>query len=198
MYLKRELTRTEVKEHIIKLEKKLFTGSPIFANGEEFIPSDSPSLKYVGDPSPDIDQAWEELIHSRYFYITEQEAADAWGEDYQKYWDPKREGYVAGFDIFHTLHCIDHIRKAFFPDIYQMSDVHGRLHRDHCIDHLRQMVMCYSDMTLIPTVYYESLGYNYINSDRNHTCRNYEKVREYTTERSNGKLAIRPYIMIES
>lgn len=121
-----------------------FTGSPLFLDGEEFLPLDSPSLKYVGDPSPEIDSTWGKLIHckfemahsptwyvltvwiARYFYITEQEAADAWGDNYRDYWDPKRKGFVAGyviyighlsepfwtnftvfrFDLFHTLHCI--------------------------------------------------------------------------------------------
>ena len=30
----------------------------------------------------------------------------------------------------HTLHCLDHIRKAFYPDHYPMdSPIHGTMHR---------------------------------------------------------------------
>lgn len=55
----------ETKERIIELEKTQFTGSPLFADGEEFLPLDSPSLKYVGDPSPEVDSTWDKLIHCK-------------------------------------------------------------------------------------------------------------------------------------
>ena len=53
---------------------------------------------------------------------------------------------------------------------------------DHCIDHLRQMVMCYADSTPIPTRYFPGINQNFIDSDRQHTCRDFSKIREWTTE----------------
>lgn len=63
---------------------------------------------------------------------------------------------------------------------------------DHCINHLRQMIQCYGDITPIPTKYYPSLTRNYLDSDRLHTCRNFQAIRNWTTERNNGSLAVEP------
>lgn len=93
----------------------------------------------------------------------------------------------------HTLHCLDHIRKAFYPQHYPVdSEIHGVLHRDHCLDHLRQTVLCQADLTPIPSRYYKSLGQNYIDSDRPHTCRDFGKIREWVSERFNGSLRVMP------
>jgi hypothetical protein len=63
---------------------------------------------------------------------------------------------------------------------------------DHCIDHLRQMIMCNADMTPIPSRYFPGIKQNYIDSDQPHTCRNFEKLRDWVTERYNGSLAVSP------
>ena len=63
---------------------------------------------------------------------------------------------------------------------------------DHCINHLRQMIQCYGDMTPIPAKYYPGLTRNYIDSDRLHTCRNFQAIRDWTTSRNNGSLAVEP------
>lgn len=93
----------------------------------------------------------------------------------------------------HTLHCLDHIRKAFYPDHYPVdNEIHGVLHRDHCLDHLRQTVLCNADLTPIPSRYYKALGQNYIDSDRPHTCRDFGRIREWVSERFNGSLKVEP------
>jgi hypothetical protein len=51
---------------------------------------------YVGQPSHEIDSAWEELFWGRYFSISEEEAKDLWGADYRIYHDAVRTGYTGG------------------------------------------------------------------------------------------------------
>jgi hypothetical protein len=66
------------------------------------------SIKYIGKPSPEIDENWEKLtwgtfrlsgliqlliFPGRYFLITEEEARGAWGDDIEEYWDEKLGGY---------------------------------------------------------------------------------------------------------
>ncbi|KAF2101283.1 hypothetical protein NA57DRAFT_72725 [Rhizodiscina lignyota] len=175
----------------IRLKDVRFTGSPEFGpDGEERVPLDSPSLQYIGNGKA-VDDAWTGLVKDRYFLLTDDEAREAWGSEYTEYWDELRGGYLAGLDMFHTLHCLDHIRMAFYPELYPENPIHGQIHRDHCVDHLRQMIMCNADLTVIPTKFFSGIGKNYINSDRRHTCRDFSKIREWTTSRYNGTLAVK-------
>lgn len=91
---------------------------------------------------------------------------------------------------------------SFYPEHYPQPPIHGETHRgiatylgsspvvrltlfrtDHCIDHLRQMVQCYGDVTIIPTRFRSGLESNYIDSNRQHTCRDFTAIREWTDSR---------------
>ncbi|KAI1148706.1 hypothetical protein F4825DRAFT_454176 [Nemania diffusa] len=171
--------------------ERTFTGSPSFDKERgEYIPSHSPSLEYIGS-SPQVNKAWAELIKNRYFLLTDDEARETLGENYTEFWDEPRGGYLGGLDMFHTLHCLDHIRMSLYPDKYDLH-AHDHIHQVHCVDHLRQLIQCSSDMTIIPTRYFESVGHNYIDSNRPHTCRDFTKIREWASNRYNGELAVRP------
>lgn len=52
--------------------------------------------------------------------------------------------------------------------------------------------MCHGDLTPIPTQYFSGIGKNYINSSREHTCRDFWPIREWATERFNGSTAVKP------
>lgn len=55
-------------------------------------------------------------------------------------------------EMFHTLHCVNHLRRAYYPEIYfpktapKMPD-YALMHRDHCIEHVRQYIMCHGDVS---------------------------------------------------
>ncbi|EAA30500.3 hypothetical protein GE21DRAFT_10623 [Neurospora crassa] len=189
----------DAAKHLIKVKTVDFGGSPRFKeDGTEYVPvpSDGEAAHYkayVGTPRREIDHNWALLHWGRFFLLTEQEAKSAWGDEYKQFWSPKHGGYVVALEVMHTLHCLDHIRKAFYPDHYPVdSDIHGTLHRDHCLDHLRQTVLCNADLTPIPSRYYKALGQNYIDSDRPHTCRDFGRIREWVSERFNGSLKVEP------
>ncbi|KAK3349073.1 hypothetical protein B0T25DRAFT_481486 [Lasiosphaeria hispida] len=185
----------DAAKHLIQVSEVDFKGSPHFKDdGSEYVPEDrKPTVAYVGTPSRGIDHAWALLHWGRFFLLTEDEAQSAWGNEYKQFWSPVRGGYVAALEVMHTLHCLDHIRKSFYPDHYPMdSPVHGVLHRDHCLDHIRQTILCNSDLTPIPSRYYKGLKENYIDSDRPHTCRNFDLVREWVSARYNGSLEVPP------
>jgi hypothetical protein len=49
----------------IKLERVTFTGSPSYLpNGQVYVPNPGP-IKYVGDPTPEMDAAWDALTAGR-------------------------------------------------------------------------------------------------------------------------------------
>jgi hypothetical protein len=102
------------------VEQISFTGSPRFReDGSEFVPDQEKQPQYVGDPSRAMDHAWASLtfgehfsdviLLGRYFIailtpptgrfilLTEEEARQAWGEEYINYWSPYHGGYVAGY-----------------------------------------------------------------------------------------------------
>ncbi|GJC96325.1 hypothetical protein CH63R_08367 [Colletotrichum higginsianum IMI 349063] len=175
----------------IELEVTTFEGTPGFMDdGTEYIPGredGTQRLKYTGTPSREIDINWYNLHlgEGHFFIVTEDEAREAWGPEYVKYWEPRAGGYVATYD---------HIRKAFHPEAYHdPNPVHGILHRDHCIESLLQLLVCTADLTPIPSMYRLGLGTNYINTDRPHTCRNFPKIVDFVKNRFNGTSRVEPY-----
>ncbi|KAH8760338.1 hypothetical protein F5883DRAFT_606203 [Diaporthe sp. PMI_573] len=182
----------------IAVENIRFTGSPVFdENGTYWIPNPG-SIKYIGEPSPEIDQNWEDATWGRYFLATDEEARNAfserYGDDVSWLWNDHAGGYVVGIDMFHTLHCLNRLRKAFYPDYYpENNSYRHRVHRDHCFEQIRQFIMCSGDMTLVPTRYSNFLGHGYVESDVKHTCRAFEPLREWMHERYNGTTAVEPH-----
>jgi hypothetical protein len=55
----------EAAKHLIRIEERLFQGSPRFLeDGTEYVPDPAdgkPRTQYVGDPSEEIDNAWDRL-----------------------------------------------------------------------------------------------------------------------------------------
>ncbi|KAL8846395.1 MAG: hypothetical protein Q9221_008508 [Calogaya cf. arnoldii] len=173
----------------ISTTKVKYRGTPIFGDdGEEFVRYEPGEKRYVGEPSDEIDEAWNELTVRRFFLPSEAEAKAQFGPDYTRYWNEGWRGYTASLDMFHTLHCLDHIRKSLYPEYYHQSSLHGQIHNGHCIDHIRQQIMCQSDLTPLPSQYFESRDTNYLDSDREHTCRDFGAIREWTHMRYNQSL----------
>ncbi|KAH8654597.1 hypothetical protein BGZ60DRAFT_418842 [Tricladium varicosporioides] len=186
-------------KHVVTTKRVLFEGSPVFyPNGTMHFP-ETASPKYVGEPSEEIDRNWDALTKNRYWVLSAEEARQAWGEKYTDFWDEATKSYMAGFDMQHTLHCLNFLRKTYWPEHYPMSAVHGNVHRDHCIDHLRQLVMCQGDITPVATLYRPGIERNYVESNRWHTCRDTSKIlewaegrfhesQEWILERTNGEV----------
>jgi hypothetical protein len=78
----------------------------------------------------------------------------------------------------------------FDPEMYpknpNQTAENLELHRNHCLEQLRQYVMCHGDITPVPTKYFLGKGGNYVWSDMPHTCRNFDKLRDWMRERHHG------------
>ncbi|KAI1323290.1 hypothetical protein F5Y16DRAFT_403593 [Xylariaceae sp. FL0255] len=176
----------------IPLEQIRFRGSPrFFPNGTGWLePVDETApwprnMVLFGPPSKEIDHNWQRLIGSRYFSISESEAQRAWGTERHRYVDQRKGGYSAGLEVFHTLHCVNALRKALHNDYYHHTSSHGPFHLEHCLDALRQTIQCYGSTTLIPTEYRDGIQHNYIDSDQMHTCRSFSYLRDFVTARGH-------------
>ncbi|KAI8959337.1 hypothetical protein F5Y11DRAFT_305699 [Daldinia sp. FL1419] len=159
------------------------------SNGDEFLVAEPGDKSYIGTTS-DVDAAWKKLLWGRYFSVSEDEAKDLWGDEYTEYWDHHRSGYTAGFDMFHQLHCLNQIRQALHRDVYPETPLHGPVYTDYCLDQLRQSIMCWGSAAIVPLKYFEGYGRDYAKTDTVHTCRKFEPIREFVSERFNGSLFV--------
>ncbi|OCL04907.1 hypothetical protein AOQ84DRAFT_107626 [Glonium stellatum] len=188
-------TEFEPARSTIKLERAHFRGSPNFtAEGVLYISNPDPT-RYVGQPSEIIDMNWERLIGARYFLLTESEARQSLGvgdeEDISQYWSPSLGGYVATIGMLHTLDCLLTMRKAFYSEYYSTENSYNEIvYRDYCFEQLRQYIMCYGDLTIIPTVYNEDRDHSFASVDVGHTCRDFQSITEWVSERRNGSLVV--------
>ena len=48
--------------------------------------------------------------------------------------------------------------------------------------------MCQGDLTPLPSQFFSSVGKNYLDSDREHVCRDFSLIREWTHKRYNASL----------
>ena len=87
----------KVLPHLIQLELRNFSGNVKFLeNGTEVLALDPDDTVYVCEPTKAIDRAWDKLLESRYFSISEEEAKLLWGDSYEVYRDHKNGGFTGG------------------------------------------------------------------------------------------------------
>lgn len=182
----------------IETEEIFFIGGPIVSsNGKMVVPHYD--QRYIGEPRDELDEAWRNLTASTYIRITEAEAMTTWGDKYRQYWNEARGGYVAGLEMFHTLHCLNRLRMSLHSDYYQFrgyehfNDENHEVHLNHCIQQIQQYIMCAGDMTPLPTRYSAVLDRNYVDSDTTHKCRNFDRLKQWSDERFNGKTEVPRY-----
>ncbi|WPA99419.1 uncharacterized protein RHO25_004036 [Cercospora beticola] len=182
----------------IEMEQRHFTGAPLWDDeGLPYFSEEDKKIPYLGT-SPVAIPAWEELIKDRYFLVTEEEARQAWGKDYKKYYrypdiPGHPGGYVGGLDVLHSLHCVNELRKHLFDknrcdqNQTEHQEAVDEYHIVHCLEMMRQNIECKSDLSLVPAMWWPSLkngtGSSFIFSEQTHTCRNFEKVRQWASGR---------------
>ncbi|CAA9964399.1 DUF3328 domain containing protein [Pyrenophora teres f. maculata] len=176
---------------IFEFYQRRFDGNVTFLeNATEILHLDPQTPLYVGPPSPEIDHNWEVITETRYWSISEDEAKRLWGVGRAQYQDHIKGGYTGGFDVFHTLHCLDMLRKQLNPEYYPEHHYGGVEHNSHCIEQIRQTLQCTATGTITPARYSPVLDYLYVDSAQVHTCRKFENLLEYTRSRYNGSLAV--------
>ncbi|KAL2206307.1 hypothetical protein CC79DRAFT_1369730 [Sarocladium strictum] len=107
----------------------------------------------MGDPSPQLDDYWDQS----YDVITRipKWQADKLGQPSIEIPDDK--GYYAVLlDIFHSMHCLNEIRKSLHPEYYAPyhlrmngTEEEAQKHLDHCVEHVRLALWCGADISPI-------------------------------------------------
>ncbi|KAK1976219.1 hypothetical protein LZ30DRAFT_693034 [Colletotrichum cereale] len=148
---------------------------------------------FVG-ASYEVDRAWDHITNNIGDVMISQAELEKLGLD------PKsikitnavtgEEGYRAGLEVFHQLHCLNLLRQATYADYYSRADVGGdvatdpeelRGHVDHCIEALRLNLMCQSDIGVFTFKMYPDLPVegHWPDFSTLHTCRNFNDIRNW-------------------
>ncbi|KAB5562719.1 hypothetical protein GE09DRAFT_757191 [Coniochaeta sp. 2T2.1] len=172
----------------VKYHKVEFGGIEVKDGSFSIVEGDR-SRTYVGPPSREIDEAWGEILKERWFNITTKEKAKLYGAKGEQYLD------FVQLDVFHLLHCINHLRKVidaahYHPDGLPPLRIHtgaadDHFGADHCLDVLRESIQCHSDLTPIPYRWFPNSQYYYSDSRQVHTCRDFGRVRQWLVEKRN-------------
>ncbi|KAI1337284.1 hypothetical protein F5Y15DRAFT_390817 [Xylariaceae sp. FL0016] len=102
--------------HFIEVEERRFTTPPLDVLSLDDLKTWDPSVpRYIGIPSPEVDQAWNRLTGD-FMPVTAEEALDLPGAALQngRYWTTTT--------VQHTLHCLNHICKSLYSEYYPQID----------------------------------------------------------------------------
>lgn len=168
-------------DHInLKLETRQFDGS--------FVPSTS----YSGNPSPEVDAAWEEITDIRIGRITEDELDNSrFSRDHVSIPD-EEGGFMAHFEFEHQLHCVNMLRMSTFfnydhyhAEYPMMVNNHPlfRNHIRHCIEMLRQALVCNADLGVIPLLWLKNETRPVPDFNTWHVCKDFESVVNFVKGR---------------
>ncbi|KAJ5890475.1 uncharacterized protein N7473_006703 [Penicillium subrubescens] len=112
----------------IQLHQVKFTGGlELNETGKLHRIIDPGQPQYVGPPTPEIDAAWDELMLALDLDLPVTESADVtWtmkGQENNK--------YRVSLDLYHSLHCLNAIRRALDSDYYEPGVEHPYFFRLH-------------------------------------------------------------------
>ncbi|KAK8067392.1 hypothetical protein PG997_014139 [Apiospora hydei] len=134
--------------------------------------------------NPNVDSAWAEPIDNIIIVISEEEKQRLPGErdTARAYGEPR--GYAVSIEMFHQLHCLNYLRKAYFEDgPDRLSD--PERHADHCFSYLYQTLLCHADVGVMTMRVDEE--FNIFQPEFNVTkqCRDHKLIRAWQRSRKS-------------
>ncbi|KAF4626229.1 hypothetical protein G7Y89_g11930 [Cudoniella acicularis] len=146
--------------------------------------------EYQGWPNDYNDQLWRDTYSA--LHISDEENSKLYNTTERVTIEGMEDQFLIGMDVFHQLHCLNVLRKSFYPERYNMSMYwpNGTLHHfnwvhyDHCIDLIRQSIMCHADISTLWFKWDEEHHRMKPQLNMMHTCRKFEKLRDWAFERS--------------
>ncbi|KAL5335492.1 hypothetical protein BJX70DRAFT_390601 [Aspergillus crustosus] len=156
---------------------------------------------YSGFPDEANNAAWEDLYNYGIISIPRSEAAKL--HESTMPLDEDATSYMVEIDVFHQLHCLNHVRKLAWglplsdfgvnKDNQSEVDAHY-IHVDHCINSVRQSLMCSSDISTIHWLWVDKDQMWEADGSTVHTCRNFETLRDWAFEHRAGMIDRSVYV----
>jgi len=142
---------------------------------------------YQGEPSKEVDEAWEALYND--FGLSRIPKEQARLLPNKTLAIPGDEDhYAVALSVFHQIHCLNTVRKGLWQEHYT-DPVAGTIagipeeewpaHLTHCVDGIRQSLICSADISLIVWKWIESENQVMPRNDVVHSCRNFDKIAEW-------------------
>jgi hypothetical protein len=99
--------------------------------------------------------------------------------------DDVTERAVITLEVFHSLDCLNFIRKFIFRSYYNISDSHTEVERfGQCIEAVRQTLMCYSDISLITFAWRKGRFLPFPDFLIDHECRDWDNIQQWAEQHS--------------
>lgn len=94
-----------------------------------------------------------------------------------------KDDYVVGLTFTHAMHCLNALRKLYYPKRYNnsMFDKDGNVmyeywwHTDHCIEIIRRYIACHADTTAFTYDWIKDTSI-LVHPGTVHTCKNFDRV----------------------
>ncbi|KAI0123323.1 hypothetical protein BJ170DRAFT_687338 [Xylariales sp. AK1849] len=144
------------------------------------------SSDFFGEPSPEIDSNWHELV--RYHNIgLPASFMEKLGRDYQGVKFPDGR-YLGSMMAFHHLHCLKHIYHTLHPEYYSIANKTGEeaaawhKHTEHCMGAMKAYVMCKADPTIETMLWDDKKPLPLHNVTSTHQCVNWESMLDYAKD----------------
>ncbi|KAI1437623.1 hypothetical protein GGR50DRAFT_50158 [Xylaria sp. CBS 124048] len=151
----------------------------------KWLVGDIDTPKFLGQPRPEMDDAWHQLLSSTAIRLSAEElqlANNATSIEHQD------GGYVAGLGVSHALHCVKRIkqymhREYYYPGEQQWDELFS--HADHCLESLRQGAMCASDVSIYTLEWTPHSRYKpAVRVPQPHACVDWEALHEWMASRA--------------
>ncbi|RYP57813.1 hypothetical protein DL769_009263 [Monosporascus sp. CRB-8-3] len=150
---------------------------------------------YRGEPSYEVDKAWEEISIFRPldYQLTDEEYLKVGisPETAARNAPEFGGGFFLQPEFSHQLHCVNLLRKAshFKYSYYKTHDPDFRdkdetfkVHLDHCVEMLRQFVMCHAEVGLVTAHWIQQRARPWPDFNTKQICRDFDGVLKWTRE----------------
>ncbi|KAI0102115.1 hypothetical protein GGR51DRAFT_574256 [Nemania sp. FL0031] len=144
---------------------------------------------YVGEPSPEVDTAWDRIQEAMIWSISEDDIRRV-GKDasksvkYDPDWGFGEDLYMVEVDVFHQIHCLNVLRKSLVTNYdYYWGRKWGfdppidfRTHLRHCTSLLLQNLMCHADVEVITHEWNEEQPWPFPDFGTVKQCRDFDAL----------------------
>lgn len=155
---------------------------------------------FIGQPRPEMDAAWDGLLKCEFCTSILKVAwslTEAFGyiDQYQAVQPSEFAGeqsvgindvterLLIQLEAYHTLDCLNFVRKFAFRTYYNMTDSMANVQRfGQCLDRVRQTTMCYGDVSVSTYVWREGHLMPFPNFRLAHECRDWGSIEQWAEE----------------